>query len=111
VVGAGVAGGRNVVEGTRRPVLGVLGVGLLAGVGSAPVLFRVLPIGSSGRATVGGPLDGREGLGSAVDMLMSGFDWPANATGPSARHGNPAQIHKATAGLSKSIKQDGVAET
>jgi hypothetical protein len=68
-VGAGNDGGGNAADGARRPVLGVFGVDLLAGVGRPPVLFRVLPTGSAGRAAVGGPLDGREGRGSEADMI------------------------------------------
>src|SRR4051812_16026875 len=69
-VGAGVAGGRRVEEGARRLVFGfgVDGVDLQVGTASPPVLFRVLPTGSAGRAMVGGPTEGRDGLGSAVDM-------------------------------------------
>jgi hypothetical protein len=68
-VGAGSDGGGNAADGARIPVLGVLGVDLLATVGSPPVLFRVLPTGSAGRAAVGGPLEGREGRGSEADMM------------------------------------------
>ena len=68
-VGAGVVGGRNVLDGARMPLLGVLGVDLLAGVVRLPVLLRVLPTGRAGRAVVGGPFDGRAVLGSAVAML------------------------------------------
>ena len=71
VVGAGVEGGKNVVDGALSPLLGVFGVDLAAGVASPPVLFRVLPTGSAGSATVGGPLDGRAGLGNAVDIFES----------------------------------------
>lgn len=67
-VGAGVVGGRNDDDGARRPVLGVFGVDLLTGTAKPPVLFRVLPIGRAGSATVGGPFDGRDGRGSAVDI-------------------------------------------
>lgn len=69
VVGAGVAGGRTVVEGARSPVLGVVGIDLLIGTDRPPVLFRVLPMGSAGSATVGGPIEGRDGLGSEADMI------------------------------------------
>ena len=68
-VGAGVVGGRNDVDGARSPILGVLGVDRLPGTTNPPVLFRVLPTGNAGSATVGGPFEGREGLGSAVDMV------------------------------------------
>lgn len=74
-VGAGVEGGRNVVDGARSPLpLGVLapepGADLLFGVGIPPVLFLVFATGSAGSATVGGPLDGREGRGNAADMAL-----------------------------------------
>lgn len=62
VVGAGVAGGRKVVEGARSPLLGVVGV-------AAP--FLVLPTGRAGRAALGGPLEGRDALGSVVVMTDS----------------------------------------
>jgi len=68
-VGAGSAGGGNAADGARRLVFGVLGVDLLPGAGSPPVLFRVLLTGRAGRAAVGGPSDGREGLGSEADMI------------------------------------------
>lgn len=48
--------------------MGALGVDLLAGAWRVPVLFRVLAMGSAGRAEFGGPSDGRAGLGSAADM-------------------------------------------
>lgn len=67
-VGAGDAGGRKVEEGARSPLFGVFGVSFGAGLGRAPVLLRVLPTGKAGRATFGGPFDGRGGLGSAVAM-------------------------------------------
>lgn len=70
-MGAGVAGGKNVVEGARSPLFGVLGVDLEAGIASPPVLFLVFPTGNAGSATVGGPLDGRAGLGNAVDIFES----------------------------------------
>lgn len=73
VVGAGVAGGKKVVvEGARRPLLGVLGAVLPTGVETLPVLLRVFPTGSAGRAALGGPLDGRDALGSAV--AISNYD-------------------------------------
>ncbi len=68
-VGAGVVGGRKAADGARNPVLGVDGVDLVADVGTPPVLFRVLPTGRAGRAIVGGPFDGRDGLGSVADMM------------------------------------------
>lgn len=69
VVGGGVAGGRCVVDGARRPDLGVACANLDAGVGKPPVLLRVLPTGRAGRAMVGGPFDGRDGLGRVADMV------------------------------------------
>lgn len=69
--GAGVVGGGNsVLEGARSPVLGVF-VNDRAGVdgGCKPDGFRVLATGSAGRAIVGGPFEGRLGLGSAVVIL------------------------------------------
>lgn len=68
-VGAGSEGGGNAADGARKPVLGVDGVDLPPRAGIAPVLFLVLLTGSAGRAAVGGPFDGREGLGSEADML------------------------------------------
>lgn len=73
-VGAGVAGGRNVVDGARRPLLGVVG-DLFGPVGMPPVLFLVFATGRAGRATVGGPTEGRDGRGSAVDIVsVNAFD-------------------------------------
>jgi len=69
VVGAGVVGGRKVVEGARSPLFGVPFVGLV-GVVMPPVLFRVFATGRAGKATVGGPLDGRGGLGSVVAIVI-----------------------------------------
>jgi len=69
VVGGGVAGGRRLVDGARSPVLGAIGANLVAGVGTPPVLLRVLPTGKAGSAIVGGPFDGRDGLGSEADMV------------------------------------------
>lgn len=83
-VGAGV-GGPRFIDGARRPlplrgVLGAVevpneGFGKLGSAGRAvlggemlPVLLRVLETGKAGRAMFGGPLDGLEGRGRAVDM-------------------------------------------
>jgi hypothetical protein len=52
----------------------VAGVDLLAGVGIPPVLLRVLPTGNAGSATVGGPIEGREGRGKEFDMALSVSD-------------------------------------
>lgn len=71
--GAGVFGGGNKVEeGARRPLLGVP-VNDLAGDagGGIPDVLRVLATGSAGRAMVGGPLEGLEGVGSAVVILRT----------------------------------------
>lgn len=64
VAGAGVGGGRCVVDGARSPLLGVLGVvNDFPGDPIPPVLFRVFGIGKAGSADVGGPIEGRDGLG------------------------------------------------
>jgi hypothetical protein len=68
-MGGGDAGGRNVVEGARRPLFGVLRFDFAFGVGMPPVLFLVLVTGSAGSAAVGGPCDDRGGLGSAVAIV------------------------------------------
>jgi len=47
-------------------------VGLRPGDGSPLVLLRVLGTGSAGRDIVGGALEGREGLGRAVDIVAVG---------------------------------------
>jgi hypothetical protein len=65
----GDAGGRRVPDGARRLVLGVPGVGLLERAAKFPVLFLVLFMGNAGSAIVGGPFEGRAGLGRAVDIL------------------------------------------
>lgn len=75
VEGAGVVGGgNNVLDGARRPVLGVVAsnrAGVFAGVDGvcSPEDFLVLATGRAGRAIVGGPLEGREGFGSVVVIL------------------------------------------
>lgn len=76
-VGAGEVGGAKLVDGALSPLLGfgVLGIDLLAGVGMLPVLLRVLAIGSAGRAIVGGPLEGRDGLGSVAAIVAVGLCW------------------------------------
>jgi hypothetical protein len=63
-------GGRNVVEGARRPLFGVVEIDLKLGVGMPPALFRVLLTGRAGRAAVGGPCDCLGGLGSAVAIAL-----------------------------------------
>ena len=70
-MGAGLVGGANDAEGARRPLLGVPGADLLAGVGMPPVLFRVLGIGKAGKAMDGGPLEGRDGRGSVVAISQT----------------------------------------
>ena len=79
-VGAGVVGGRKVLDGARRPLLGVFGADLAPGVAVAtlPVLLRVLPIGRAGRAVVGGPLEGRDALGSGAAMSRL-LRWPSRS--------------------------------
>jgi hypothetical protein len=67
-IGMGDVGGCMFVSGARRPLLGVAGVDLKEAE-SPPVLFLVLLMGSAGSAIDGGPLEGRAGLGSAVDIL------------------------------------------
>lgn len=78
VVGAGVEGGRKVVEGARRPLLGVLAFAL-EGVEEPPVLLRVFPTGKAGRAEVGGPLDGRDALGSVAAMAICSRESPRSS--------------------------------
>jgi hypothetical protein len=70
-VATGDAGGRRLPDGARRPVLGVAGVDLLKGAARFPVLFLVLLMGNAGSAIVGGPFEGRAGLGRAVDILAT----------------------------------------
>lgn len=60
----------------------VVGADLVSGVASELVLFLVLGTGSAGRADVGGPFDGREGLGSAVNIMVL---WPLNCGENSGR--------------------------
>ncbi|MBE3048525.1 hypothetical protein IMZ48_39695 [Candidatus Bathyarchaeota archaeon] len=60
------------LDGVRSPLLGVLAAdfeGVAAAARRLPVLFRVLGTGRAGRATFGGPLDGRDGRGSVVAMM------------------------------------------
>lgn len=69
-VGAGVGGGRCVVDGARSPLRTVLVT--LRGVAIPPVLLRVLVTGKAGSAAVGGPIDGRDdGFGKVVAMFLS----------------------------------------
>lgn len=58
VVGAGV-GVTSEEDGARKPLFGVDVAERFTGVGSPAALFRVLPMGKAGRATFGGPFDGR----------------------------------------------------
>jgi len=67
--GVGIAGGRRLAEGARRPLLGVVGVDLLKEDARPLVLFLVFATGKAGRAIDGGLMEGLAGLGSAVDML------------------------------------------
>lgn len=60
-VGAGAGGGRFAADGARRPLRGALGDLLAAW--RFPVLLRVLGTGNAGSAEVGGPTEGRDGLG------------------------------------------------
>lgn len=66
-IGMGDVGGWRLEDGARRPLLGVAGVDLKEA-DRPPVLFLVLLTGSAGSAIDGGPLEGRAGLGSAVDI-------------------------------------------
>ena len=70
------AEGRPDVEGARSPLFGKLGgvLSKLDTVGIAPVLFRVFVEGKAGRAVVGGPYDGLEGLGIAAAMTKTRFE-------------------------------------
>jgi hypothetical protein len=61
-------------DGARRPLLGrgVCAARVASGrVGMAPVLFRVFVVGIAGKAVVGGPRGGREGLGMLAAILAS----------------------------------------
>ena len=60
------------LDGVRSPFLGVLAAdfeGVAPAARRLPVLFRVLGTGRAGRATFGGPLDGRDGRGRVVAMM------------------------------------------
>jgi hypothetical protein len=65
------------VEGARSPLLGRLGAAsdLLNSerVGMAPVLLRVLVGGRAGKAVLGGPYEGLDGLGIAAAMMYRLF--------------------------------------
>lgn len=68
-IGVGDKGGLlYVLDGTRRPVLGVL-LADLEGGARAPVLFLVFGTGRAGRAMLGGPFDGRDGRGSVAAIV------------------------------------------
>lgn len=68
-VGAGPGGG-IAEDGARKPLFGVDG-GLPVAVERAPVLFLVFTTGRAGRAVLGGPLEGREGLGIVLVAIMT----------------------------------------
>ena len=70
-VGAGPGGARLIVEGVRRPDLGVPGADLVDDecVGRFPLLLRVLFTGRAGRAMLGGPTEGRDGRGNVVAIV------------------------------------------
>ena len=94
-VGAGVVGGRKVVEGARIALFGVFGLDLPEGVGRPPVLFRVFVTGSAGKAMVGGPFDGRDGRGSVVAMMVVGWlgsGWVFDAGSRGARYIAPETV-------------------
>lgn len=58
------------LDGVRRtPDFGVDGIAMLVERDSPPTDFRVLPIGSAGRAELGGPFDSRAGFGTVVDIV------------------------------------------
>lgn len=64
--------GMTWAEGARKPLLGVVGADLIDDtVEMLPVLLRVLFMGSAGSAVLGGPLEGRDGLGIVVAMVSS----------------------------------------
>lgn len=70
LIGAGFGGAKPMLDGVRRPDLGVPGADLLelGGLGILPVLLRVLLTGRAGRAMLGGPSEGRDGRGNVVVM-------------------------------------------
>ena len=72
VVDKDVVGVVYELDGARSPLLGK-GVCNPAfesdDVGTAPVLFRVFVVGIAGNDVVGGPYNGREGLGMLAAML------------------------------------------
>lgn len=70
-MGAGPGGARLIVDGARRPDLGVPGADLVDDVcvGKLPLLLRVLFTGRAGRAILGGPTDGRDGRGNVVVIV------------------------------------------
>lgn len=72
VVDKDVVGVVYELEGARSPLLGrgVCNPTFASdNVGIAPVLFRVFVVGIAGNAVVGGPYDGRGGLGMLAAML------------------------------------------
>lgn len=63
--------GRLDADGARSPLFGnpkLSEAFRVAMVGTIPVLFRVFVVGSAGRAVVGGPYEGLEGLGIEAAM-------------------------------------------
>lgn len=72
VVGTGV-GGVKILEGARRPLLGVDGADFTGACdGIFSVLFRVLCTGKAGNAILGGPFEDRDGRGKAVAISSTG---------------------------------------
>ena len=62
-----------VVDGARSPLFGRFDVGVFEcdGVEGLSELFRVLGTGNAGKAVVGGPKDGLDGLGSAAAIVSN----------------------------------------
>lgn len=79
------------LDGVRRtPDLGVDGIAVFVERDRPPTDFRVLPIGSAGRAELGGPPENRVGFGTEVDIVrcediqQGCFANPAECRGHSA---------------------------
>lgn len=97
------------LEGARSPVLGVLVSDLVEGDGDwSPETLRVLATGSAGRAMVGGPLEGREGLGRAVVMFRTWKGYQAAAFWPRERRVRGAEPRYARSQTQKTYRDRGV---
>ena len=101
-------GGTRTADGARSPLLGVLGadfVELTEGI--FPVLFRVLATGKAGSAMFGGPLEGRDGRGRVVAIVVCcGADEIRKAASASENMGCGSKDHPSSINESAERKSE-----